>query len=193
MGDWTSTIYIISQVFCILAYVGYGYSYLIKNRALILIVVMASNVSLGIAFGLLAAWVGLGMCAVAVARDIVSFFLNAKRKEEDKKRITKLDCALLALWVTIITVITAFTYDGPLSLFAFFATFTFFISIWQKNVFIYRLLGVFVGIFWIVYHVFVQSVVSLALESALLLAVIVGLGLYIYQSKNKKQTALTND
>jgi hypothetical protein len=184
MGDWGSPQYIVSQVFVILAYCCLGFTYLIKKRSAVLVVVMTSNFTMGVGFSLLSAWVGVGMCAVAITRDTVSSIINRKRSEMDKNKITGTDWVLLCVWVTALSVITVLTENGFLTWFALFATLTFTISIWQKNVFVYKFLGIFVGIFWIIYNISIENFFGVILEGVLFVAVIIGLILYIV--KNKK-------
>ena len=127
--------------------------------------------------------VAVAMCIIAIMRDITSSIIDKNRSPEDKKIITKMDWYLLALWVGLLTIATALTATGFATLFAYFATLTFTISIWQKNGFIYRLLGIFVGVFWIIYNIVVESFMGMTLESALLLFVIIGFASYIKSNK----------
>jgi len=187
MGDWTSATYIISQIFVIIAYCGFSFTYLIKRRVTMLGVVIASNTMMVLGFVLLSAWVGVGTGIVAICRDVVSLFMNAKRKPEDRGKTTKLDRGLIVLWITAALIITLFAHQGFLTWFAFFATAVFMISIWQKNVFVYRLLGVLVGVFWITYNVVVDSLFGVILESALSVFVIVGVVMYCRQILTKRR------
>jgi len=185
MGDWTSATYIASQIFVIVAYVLLASTYFVKNRAVMLVINVSSCVTMGVGFGLLRAWIGMGLIGVAICRDITSFILNKYRIRHGipSNRITRLDCALLALWVAAITTITAFTFDGWLSLSAYFAMFIFTVAIWQKNVLVYKSLGVPVGALWILYNVVVKSLFGVILESVLLVAVIVGLVMYLVKNR----------
>lgn len=196
MGDWSSPIYCISQVFIVLSYMMLAWTYFIKSRAVLLVVVISSNTAMGIGFGFLTAWVAVGMCIVAIIRDIVQSTINRFRNRQDAgataptnpNRITKTDCGLLALWVTILVTITAFTQDGFWSWFALFATLTFTVSIWQKNKIVYNFMGIFVSAFWIIYNVFVESFFGVTLESLLLVAVIIGAVLSVVKLNNKVST-----
>jgi len=145
-----------------------------------LIVVMASNIAIIVSYGLISAWVGLGVCAVAVCRDSASLILYLKRKPENRNKTTKLDYGLIALWMTTAFVVTLFVHEGFLTWFAFFASFIFMISIWQKNPLVYRILGVLTACCGIIYKIAVQSLFGIILESCLLAAIIVGLLLYIW-------------
>ena len=183
MGDWSSTQYIISQVFVSAAYILLAATYFITHRHKLLLTTITSNITMGIGFVLLSGWVAVAMCIIAICRDITSSILNARRKPEDKMKNTRLDWVLLGVWVSAFTIATVLTQQGFMTLFAYFATTTFTISIWQKNPFVYRLLGVLVGIFWIIYNVVVESFMGVTLESVLLVFVIIGLVTYCRKMK----------
>ncbi|MCL1902557.1 MAG: YgjV family protein [Alphaproteobacteria bacterium] len=188
MGDWGSAQYITSQVFTGVAYILLAATYFITTRWKQLATTMTSNVTMGIGFALLGGWVAVGMVVVALARDTVSSIINVRREKKsttEQMKNTRSDWAWLALWISAITVIMLFTHEGFMTMFAYFATLTFTISIWQKNPLIYRLLGVLVGIFWIIYNVVIHSFVGMTLESALLIFVIAGTIVYIKNMKNK--------
>lgn len=174
---WT-TQYIISQIFIVMAYCLLALTYFITKRWQQLSITIASNVAMGVGFALLGAWLAVPMCVIAICRDITSSIINARRSPEQQMKNTKLDWGLLILWIVALTVAMIFTQEGFWTLFAYFSTITFTISIWQKNPLVYRILGVLVGIFWIVYNIAVMSVAGIALESVLLVFVIVGLVRY---------------
>jgi len=180
--------YITSQVFVILAYALIALTYFVTRRRVQLSALITSNTLMGIGFILLGGWVGLSMCIIAICRDITNSILDARRKPKDKLKNTRLDWWLLALWLVALTVATIFTQEGFMTLFAFFATATFTISIWQKNQLIYRLLGVVVGIFWTIYNVVLWSIAGMTLESVLLIATIVGLITYCVKHVSGKST-----
>jgi len=172
-----------------LSYICGAATYFIRRRPLLLVATITSNILGGIiAFSLLGEWSGLGVCAVAIVRDTVSYFVNQKRKEEEKNKITKLDCLWLAVWISALIVITVFTQNGILSWFYCFGSLVFTISIWQKNLLVYKLLGLIVGVFWIIYFVYVTppNFFGIILESVLRLAVIAGLIIYFVNAKKEK-------
>ena len=137
-------------------------------------------------FILLGGWVALAMCAIAICRDITSSIINAHRSEKEQMKITKSDWLFLALWSGAFTIATIFTSSGFLTLFAYFATMTFTVSIWQKNPLVYRILGIFVGVFWITYNIALSSLMGVILESSLLIFVIAGLIMFVRKTKNNK-------
>ena len=56
-------------------------------------------------------------------------------------------------------------------------------SVWQKKTSIYKLLGIPVGILWILYNIYVQSIFGIILESLLLICSTTG---YILEVKKNK-------
>lgn len=184
MGDWGSATYVTSQVFVSIAYALLAATYFITGRQKQLATVITSNVTMGIGLLLLGGYVGVGMCLVAISRDLVSNAIHRRKKAGDKDKILRTDWWWLALWTALLTIVTIFTADGFASLFAYFATLTFTISIWQKNGFIYRLMGILVGLLWMIYNIYLQSFMGTLLESALLIFVIAGF--ITYSRKQKK-------
>jgi hypothetical protein len=184
MGDWGSATYIISQIFVSISYILLVRTYFVTKRREQLMTNVAAAITMGIGFILLGGWVGAAMASVAIARDITSDVIYAKRPEATKNKNMPADWWLLALWISLLTAGAIFTMNGFVSLFAYFATMTFTISIWQKNKWIYNFLGIFVGIFWIIYNVLLQSVAGVVLESGLLAFVI--FAFFRYWIKMKK-------
>lgn len=185
MGDWNSVQYIISQILISIGYCLIAATYFLKSRNSQLAVSITNCVVTGTGFLLLHAWVGAAMCIIPIFRDTTSAIIWNKRSPAERDIIKKSDWFLLTLWLGSLSILTALTQTGFMTLFAFFATATFTISIWQKNQFVYRFLGIFVGIFWIIYNVAVKSFMGLILESILLLFVIAGLITYVRQMKKK--------
>ena len=48
-------------------------------------------------------------------------------------------------------------------------------SVWQKNVKVYKYLGIPMGILWISYNIYIMSIVELVLESALFISVLISI------------------
>lgn len=184
--DWNSPTYLSSQVFITFAYALLAASYFITSRRKLLATTISSNLSMGVGFALLGGWVGVCMCIIAISRDITSTILSKQRKPEEQMKITRLDLWLLGLWVSLFTIATLFTANSFFEMFAYFATLTFTVSIWQKNGFIYRFLGIFVGIFWIIYNIVLKNFMGFTLESALLIFVIIGFITYIKNQRKLK-------
>ena len=76
------------------------------------------------------------------------------------------------------------TYDGFLSLLSVFATTLYTISVWLKKTKIYKLLGIPIGILWVLYHIYIMSIFGTILEGILLICSTTG---YLLESKKIKK------
>lgn len=171
--------YILSQIFTIINYLLLALTYYVKNRKKILIISFMSLLANTIAYILLNAWTGVAMCLVALIRNII--FLIGEHKNKANK-ITKKDIIILIILYIISIISAIFTFDGYLSLLSVFATMLYTYSVWQKNPKTYKLLGIPVGILWILYNLYVKSLFGIILESALLVCSTSG---YILAKKRK--------
>lgn len=164
--------YIMSQVFTIIMYIFSGLSYYAKDRKKVLILNFIGLISIAIAYVLLKAWTGLAMDIVAIIRNII--FLIDEKKNGTRDKNTKKDVVILITLYAIIIVSTIFTYNGFLSLASVIATCIYTFSVWQKNVKTYKLLGVFVETFWIIYNIYIKSIFGIILEAIVLICAITG-------------------
>lgn len=179
--DW-NLFYILSQIFTVINYALLSLTYYAKDRKKVLILNFASLISNGIAYVFLNAWSGLAMCIVALIRNII--FLLDEKKNGKKETISKKDIVILVILYAISITSAIFTYEGFLSLFSVFATMTYTYSVWQKKVNIYKLLGIPVGILWILYNIYIMSIFGIILESILLICSITG---YILEVRKSNQ------
>lgn len=177
--SWSIT-YILSQVFTIIMYILLGLTYYAKERKKVLILNFLALIANGIAYIFLGAWTGLAMCAVALARNII-FLLDEKRNGK-REKINKSDIIILIILYAISIISAIYTYDGFLSLFSVFATMLYTFSVWQKKTSIYKILGIPIGILWIVYNTYIMSIFGIILESILFICSITG---YMIERKNK--------
>lgn len=174
--------YVLSQIFTILMYALLAWTYLIKSKRKIVIVDIASLIANILAYVFLGAWTGLAMCVVAMFRNL--YILWDENKHGKRNTNEKRDYIFLAIVYLGIILATIPTYEGFLSLFSVFATSIYTYSIWQKSTKIYKFCGIPVGILWIVYNVYVQSIFGVILETALLIFSIVG---YITEVRTSKK------
>lgn len=189
MGDWTSWTYIVSQILMLIGYVFIGLSYIEKKRSRLLVLLICSSIAMGIGFGFLSAWTGFGVCMVGIVRDSVNYLVDKKRT--DPKKITGPDYFLLVLWLVAYVVIALLTETGIYTWFAMISMVIYAVSVWQRNVFIYRVLGIFVAIFWMLYCVYEQNLVGVIFETCLFIASIIGIFLYIKNNKKAAETKIT--
>ena len=164
--EWTLT-YILSQIFTIITYILLALTYYAKSRKTVLTISFLSLVANGIAYIFLSAYTGLAMCIVAIIRNII--FIVDEKKNGKSNTISQNDIIILAILYAISIVSAVFTYDGFLSLLSVFATMLYTYSVWQKKTNIYKLLGIPIGIIWILYNTYIQSIFGIILETILLI------------------------
>jgi len=73
MGDWSSSVYITSQVLALVAFVLIGMTYYMTTRKYQLASTISGNALHGIHFLLLGAIEGAAVNSIAITRDIVSW------------------------------------------------------------------------------------------------------------------------
>ena len=173
--------YVLSQVFTILMYALLGLTYYAKDRKKVLILSFISVIANGIAYVFLSAWSGLAMCILALIRNII--FLVDEKKNGKRDKINKFDIIILIILCFISIISAILTYEGFLSLLSIFATMLYTVSVWQKKTNIYKLLGIPVGILWILYNIYIMSIFGIILESILLICSSTG---YILEIKKNK-------
>ena len=99
-------------------------------------------------------------------------------------KITWIDWLILGILVIVSIVSAVFTFDGFFSLLSIFATMTYTVSVWQKNSTVYKVLGIFASLLWIAYGIYIMSIFSIILETALLVAELIGT-IKAYKEKQK--------
>ena len=173
--------YIFSQIFTIAMYTVLAISYHSKKRNHILILSFLSQIFCGIAYILLHAYTGMAMCVVAMIRNIICMIdenKNGKRNTNTKK-----DVIYLIIIFLLIIIATVFSYQGLYSLLSVIATMIFTYSVWQKNTKTYKMLGIPVGILWILYNFIYKSISGVILETALLFVSTSGYLREVYKRK----------
>lgn len=175
--NWYLT-YILSQVFIIINYILLALTYYAKDRKKVLILSFSSIIATGMSYIFLNAWSGLAMCVIALIRNII--FLLDEKKNGKRDTINKKDVFILIILYIISIISAVFTYDGFLSLLSVFGTMLYTYSVWQKKTDIYKLLGIPVGILWILYNLYIMSIFGIILETMLLICSVTG---YILEKK----------
>lgn len=173
--------YILSQIFTIIMYALLGLTYYAKDRKKVLIIDFLSLIANGIAYVFLSAWSGLAMCFIALVRNII--FLVDENKNGKRDTINKKDIIILIILYVISIVSAVFTYEGFLSLFSVFATMLYTFSVWQKHTKVYKLLGIPIGILWVLYNTYIGSIFGILLEGILLICSITGYMLEVRKNK----------
>ena len=174
--------YILSQIFIIINYVLLMVTYQVKNRKAILIFNFGAIIATGLSYVFLSAWSGLAMVIVAVVRNII--FMIDDKKNGKSEKITKKDIVILFILYAISIISAIYTYEGFLSLMSVFGTMLYTYSVWQKKTSIYKILGLPVGIIWIIYNIYIFSIFGIVLEVVLLISAVIGI---IREYKLKKE------
>lgn len=158
--------YVISQVFTVIMYILLAMTYYVKDRRKVLIIHFIATLSVSIAYILLGAWTGLAMCVVVIIRNII--FLLDEKKNGKRETINKTDIIILVALYSISIIFAIFSYDGIFSLLSVLATLLNTYSVWQKDIKIYKLLGIPTGILWILYNTYIMSIFGIILEGVIL-------------------------
>jgi len=174
--------YVLSQIFIIINYVLLMATYQVKSRKTILLFNFGAIIATGISYIFLSAWSGLAMVIVAIIRNII--FMIDEKKNGKSEQITRKDIVILMVLYVISIISAIYTYEGFLSLMSVFATMLYTYSVWQKKTSVYKILGVPVGIIWIIYNVYIASIFGIILEIVLLISAIIGI---IREYKLKKE------
>jgi len=169
------SIYILSQIITILALALLVWTYFITNRNKQLYIIISSNLFYIMSMLLLGGYTGAATIVIAIVRDITSKIIYENRPPEARLKNTRFDYYLLALWISLLSIVTYFTWNGFISLFAFAALALFTVSVWQKNQLFYRILGIVSAICWIIYLGGILNIAGVVSESILLAMIIVGL------------------
>ena len=95
--------------------------------------------------------------------------------------------AILAILLLIIFgMVAALTFDTIFSLFTIASSILYTVSIWQKNLAVYKVLGVISSACSLVYFAFINSIFGLILESVMFIAACISIILYIKEKRNNK-------
>ena len=155
-----SITYIISQILVVIYYLTYTYTFNLKSKKKILYIGIIATIISAISYLLLKAYTGMLMCFIAIIRNI--WFNESKNK-----------CNLLI--ILLITIIgSIFTYQGIFSLLSVIATIIYTYSLWQTSTKKYKLLGIFVNLFMIIYNCSIKSFMGVICMFIALISSIVG-------------------
>ena len=160
--------YIMSQVFVIINKVLIMITYQLKSRKGILLVSLMALLANGVVYVLLSAWSGLSMVFVAIARNII-FMLDEKRNGKSEE-ITPKDVGILVVLYMISIISAIFTYEGVLSMMSVIATMLYTYSVWQKKTKVYKILGIIIESVWIIYNIYICSIIGAILNISLLIS-----------------------
>ena len=178
---WT-TEYILSQVCVIVALFLYAATYLLKTKKWVLIVNLIGVVLNTIAFVLLGAYTGAVVNVVAMVRSIWFLYEDKKGKQS---------------WVSLVGVLaliigaTVFTYKSAIDLLPLAGGVIYAIASWQKNITLYRWLGILVSSVYILYDIFFNSIFGVVSESVAIICAMIGLVMgYIKKKKTNAENTV---
>lgn len=166
--------YVLSQVFVIIATILLGITYFLKSKVKILSLCILYNIFYGIHYLLLGALTGSMMNIVSLIRNII-FFLNGKKGKENKL-IYLIILSLISIIFCIIT------YKNLFSIISLSASILSTYSVWQDNIFKYKIIAIPVSICFLIYALHIKSLFAIITETILLLSAIIGLIKY-YKEK----------
>ena len=178
--------YIISQVLIGLSYVFLAFSYTTKKRSLILTLNIISLFFTISGYFFLSAWTGLAMTSVALIRTILFLIEDFAFKFKSEKSKKIVDYSVFSFVLVLTAICSYFSYEDFYSLFSIVATVLFTYSVWQKNYSIYLILGPLVSILWIIYNIFVFSILGIILETVLFIVIAIKLIFYFVKNKQDK-------
>ncbi|MBO5344976.1 MAG: YgjV family protein [Clostridia bacterium] len=176
--------YILSQVFVVLCYIALACSCLVKTRKTILIFSMFALAFNGASYVLLKAWMGFGVVCIAVVRNII-FMIQEKYDKDDS--YAWWEYVVLVFLIAVSVAVGIIAYDGFFSLFSLLSSVIYTVSIWQKNVGVYKYLGVASSVASIIYFAFIRSLFGFILETVMLGFLIAGIIKYRLENKKKKE------
>ena len=133
-------------------------------------------------YALLGAWAGFAMTFISMLRNMI--FLIDEQKNGKSNIITKKDILILFVLCFTSILFSIITYNGFFSLFSLTATILYTVSVWQKDIIIYKALGIPVFIFDMIYNISVGSYVGALLEFILVFNSIFG---FVSEIKNKNK------
>lgn len=172
--------YIISQIFTIISYIFLGATYYAKNRKNVLILNCIEHCSYMMAYILLDAWSGLAMSMVALIRNIL--FIADEKKNGQGKKTSKADINILIITYMICILLAIITYEEFLSLLPVISTMLYTFAVCQKDIKVYKLLGIPIEILWVAYNIYIKSLFGIILETVMLCVCTIG---YIREIKKK--------
>lgn len=179
---WTLP-YILSQVSVCFAVLSLGLSYFTKNRVAILLLGISNSIFYGLQYLFLKQYTGAILNFIGIIRGIW-FYLNNRLGVKPKQAVFSLVVSLALLIAAGIV-----TFSAWYSIFPIFATVTYTISVWQKNLKVYRWAIIPIETCGVLYNIMCMSILGIVLESLLL---IFGIASIIKLYKHKETMNLTN-
>ena len=176
--------YIISQITTAISYIILASTYQAKKRKTVLFLNCLVQVCFSIAYVLLNAWSGLVMCVVALTRNII--FMIDENTNGKKENINKLEKIILIGTIIVSIILSIPTYEGLYSLLPIIATNLYTYAVCQKNMKTFKILGIPMETLYLVYNIYIKSILGIIAETIILISCIIG---YIREVRNNKKNA----
>ena len=173
--------YVMSQIAFVFAYLGYGFSYVLKDRPKLLTCNFVSCILFVIAYICLDA-------KSAIYINIVSIIRQGLLLIQEKNQSQKMYVYVFFFNIISTIIVGILTYENIYSALPALATLIFVYSSWQKSISMYRLCGIIIEINWLIYGIYLKSIVSIVMESIILIAVIIN---YIKITKEECETKVS--
>lgn len=170
--------YLVSQIFVVIATLVLSITYVIKSRRKILACLITYNLFYGIHYLLLNARTGSLMNLVSISRNVFFYYNNQKGKENG--------IGVLIIIYLITIGFGIYSYQDFYSLVSIASSLLSTYSVWQKDVKKYRYLAFIVSIGFLVYAIHINSLFAVITESFLLVIEIIGIILYLRETKKAK-------
>lgn len=176
---WTFE-FILSQICVCFAVLSLGLSYFSKNRVVILILALCNSIFYGLQYLFLHEYAGAVLNFVGVIRGIWFYVNNRLGVRRAYTVISLVVCLSLLIVGDILT------FEHWYSIFPLIATVAYTLSVWQKNIKVYRWSVVPVEVCGIIYNIMCMSIFGIVLESLLLIFGIISI-IKIYRQNSKNQ------
>ena len=177
--------YCLSQIFVCISYLFLGLCFFTKRRKIILYLSLVAIIANGCSYMLLKAWTGVGVIAIALLRNGL-FLLQAKIKVLDKYKID--DWIILIVLLIVYAAIGVYTYDTIFSLFTIASSILYTVSVWQRNIAAYKVLGLISSACSLVYFAFIKSIFGFILEVVMFIVACTSIILYVKEKKKNKSS-----
>jgi len=152
----------------VIYYLIYSVTFQLKEKNKILFLGIFATLLSALSYFLLQAYTGIAMCFVAIIRNI--WFNKSKSKK-----------SLIIIYL-ITLLLSIFSYQNIFSILNIFATIIYTYSLWQESTKKYKLLGIIVNGFMIIYDVYIKSIMGVVFMLASFISSIIG----YYTECNKK-------
>lgn len=159
-------VYITSQIITILMFLLIGLSYYQKKRDIILLCNIFAQICQIVSTLLLKGITGALMSIVM----LISYYIMYIDYKFNHKKSKKRDTLILFSSLVIIVLITITTFNGYAGLIVGIATAILLLSLWQRNLKIYKYLGVIATLLWLIYYNSLKSFFGVILNGVLIIS-----------------------